>query len=387
MLVTLDERRGLAVRLLMLAVVFCFVIWFQRIDYQGQFAHTDLEAYRAMAHAAPGLSTTVTAPFAYRIFVPYVIGLLGPDDYDGFQVAALVSVGFLALQFYRLLKRHRSRTSVALGLSVLLVLQPYLSGFVLFDVFQAGDALSLALLLLMIEAFEERRPFLIALALIPAVATREISLFILPFILTSMIATREWQRGALALAACVPGIGFWLWLHWVIPISNPGYSTVALLRDYAPDLVQPIPWIRIVFNACTPYCLLFLAWPKDALRFIRSYPAYGVVALLFLGTAFVAGDKERMVAPMSMVMLLFVALVDDWRGVLNVSWFRTLVALTALVCSMHFLFARVGIPDKRVYYGLCIVCDLAVAVAALRLRSENYHQSSRDHESGDELVS
>ncbi len=343
------------------------MVWNQTIDYNGLYAHTDLEAYRAMAQAAPGFAAEITAPFAYRILVPWLSGTLFPTDVLGFQFFALLGMGLLSLQVYRMLQNTGASKQLALFLSVLLLFQPYLSGFVFFNPFQAADALSLALLLIMIEAVQRRAYSILLLAMIPAVATRENTLLILPFIVVYCLHQRDHRRLLLSLLSTVPGLVLWFSIHQIVPITNATYSLLQLFVDYAPDAAKWEIWVRVLLNACTPLALLVLVWWREARRFVREYPGYAMLVVAFFVSSWVAGDKERMMSPSFIIILFFLQKVHEWKGIFHHQWFVWLLFFASILSSMHFMWASLPIPNKVLYYSLCIVLEIVLALAALRL--------------------
>ncbi len=332
-----------------------------------------------MARTAPALNPEVHAPFAYRLSIPWLAGLIHPTDPRPFQALTLVSLLLLGYAFLRRIHQMGLSQGVGIFLVALLFLQPYLSGFVVFDYFQAGDLLVLALLLFMIEALERDAHLVLGSLFLAAVLTRETALFIVPLVLLRIVSSSDVRQRSAALSsltACTPGLALWIVLRLYVPIGNPEYSMLGLLVNYAPDLISPEKWFRIVFSALTPLCFIPLAWRRDWSLFSRSHPYIVSLIPLFLVTAFIGGDKERLVAPAYLSLLLFVAFVHKQRSILHVREFVWLLFISGLATSMHFMWAAFPIPHKVAYYILCAALDGLVAIAAYRLRQ--VHLTPRD---------
>ncbi len=86
----------------------------------------DAETYYAMAErAAAGGSAAATAPFAYRVALPYLAGTLFPRDIDfGFKLLNLLFALLTAAVFYLFLRSFRLRPETSLLLLLCLVCMP-----------------------------------------------------------------------------------------------------------------------------------------------------------------------------------------------------------------------------------------------------------------------
>lgn len=253
----LELRRGLATRIIIAQTLFLALIWFGTVDFSGAYAGADLAQYRKMAAAAPSIDPSVPAPFAYRVAVPFMVGVLFPqNNIPGFQLLHIVLLLALAIQFFRVLRVYGAQEYYALIAVSLVLWNPYLGGFLMFNPFQAGDTLAYLLLLVSMEALHKRSAPLFGIALLVAATVRETPLLIIP---AAAVALRKDTNALLRfMAAAIPSLAIYVLLRVVIPTSNPQWSMATLLVDYAPNFSRlnvGAACFLIPLRRC-PFCLV-----------------------------------------------------------------------------------------------------------------------------------
>lgn len=361
----LELRRGLATRIIVAQTLFLALIWFGTVDYTGTYAGADLAQYRKMATAAPSFDPSVPAPFAYRVAVPFMVGVLFPqNNIPGFQLLHLVLVLALAIQFFRVLRVYGAQDAYALVAVSLMVWNPYLGGFLMFNPFQAGDTLAYLLLLVALEALHKRSVVLFGVALLASATVRETPLLIIP---AAAFALRKDTRAQLKfMAAAIPAIAMYVLLRVIIPISNPQWSMASLPVDYAPELLSPVRWGRMLLNSFAPLSLLFGVIFYTHRRELREHAAELLLVLGLAAASFTGADTERLFSPAMLILLIVVR--PYLERYLSSSRFRAVLVVCVVACSYHFIYARYGpmIP-KLLYYATALACTMIVGWMGLQM--------------------
>lgn len=343
-----EQRTGLALRILIAEVLFVALFWSGSVDYKNTYSGTDLAQYRKIAQSAPSFDNTIPAPFAYRIGVPWMVSVVSPkDDASGFKLIQLVLVLALYIQFFRVLKLYGTHESTALIIASTALWNPYLGEFLLFNPFQAGDTCAYLLMLIALEGFKRNSVAVFALALLLGATVRETTMLIVPAIVLAELSPIK--KRLFFLAAALPSMAMYVIIRSMVPIGNPDWSILSTLVSYAPEVASVERWGRLVVNTCAPLSLLFgaFAWRERTTRWFvteESYLAAAIVACSFLG-----GDVERLAAPVTLLLLIIFR--SSLERCLDYAPFRYLLAIGIVFCSLHFLYARYTILPKMVYYG------------------------------------
>ena len=363
----LEQRRGLATRIIVAQTLFLALIWFGTVDFTGVYAGADLAQYKRMAAAAPSFDPSIPAPFAYRIAVPFVVGVLFPqNNVPGFQLLHLVLVLALAIQFFRVLRQYGANEAYALVAVTLVVWNPYLGGFLMFNPFQAGDTLAYLLLLVALEAYRKRSALVFGIALILAATVRETPLLIVP---AAAFALRKDTRMMLRfMIAALPALAVFVMIRMLIPSSNPQWSILSTLADYAPDAISPERWGRMLINTCAPLSLLVMTIIRKNWKDLGSYPAELSLMVALTAASFTGGDVERLLSPV--LLLLLIVLRPYVETYLKNARFNLALAIAVPVCANHFIYARYGsfLPNTA-YYALSLASSMLVAWTAYRATS------------------
>ncbi len=362
----IEQRKGIAIRILIAQVLFLALCWFGTVDYAGRYAGADLAQYRAMAQAAPSLHHDIPAPFAYRVAVPWLVGMTFPgDDVSGFAVFHLLLVLALAIQFFRLLKLYGASEPLALVLVSVALWNPYFGGFLLYNPFQAGDALAYLLMLVALEGTKRHSPLLFGSALLVAALVRETPFLLIPAV---MLAHGTDRRNVIALSlSSLPAVAVFILARHTITVSNPEWSLVSTLSAYAPELFSPERWGRLLINTCAPLSFLMMALVWRERRTSRFLSVEGLLGAGIVAACFLGGDVERLASPLLLLVLLsFHHHLDECLQDAN---FRYALLAGVVFCSLHFLFAAYPLIPKVPYYAGALLfsgCVLWTGVRALQ---------------------
>ena len=330
----------------------------------------DLRHYGPMAEAWPGLSADRPQPFAFRPLGPWLAGLvtapLGLPVRLGFYAWALPLSLALAALTLRFLKRLGLPAGPAALATVLFLLNPYLFGFNIFNAYHLGDLIAQLVVIGGLWLVLEARyvPFAALLAL--GVLAREPAVLV-PVAGLALLAQQKrlWNEGAVLVTAAAPAAFLFVALRLWIP-HEMGNSLAAALAMYAPLLVRPDVWYRLLINVWAPLTPLLILFSHTAWSFLRAKLYLVVLFMLVLASTFLGGDVERLMQPASVaVYAAFGAVIARHL------WRPTPVAILLVAgCAahLHHLSARFPLPSRELRIALSLAALGAVATLALAVR-------------------
>lgn len=332
---------------LTLAIVIAH-FWFTTIDYNGVYANIDLKHYREMASVAPEILTSAQAPFVYRILPPWIAGVFGrglESELLGFQVVAAWAVLFGAMMLYMYLGAKGVRDATALTMACLAVISQHVLGGVVFNPFQACDAISIALMLVMLLCIERGHIAGFIVASVLGAATREPCLLMLPVAIAYLLTQRTYmlEQGKRTLvrwiAACIPAALVFVIIRTAIHPVNAEWGIGAMVVENAYKFTDPESWVRLVLFAAAPISLIPLVFIRQTRTVLAANVHLVVLLVLVVASSFLGADTERLVAPAMVVYYLISARVMDERSSLVVNG---VLIVAALVCSLHPIYARLS---------------------------------------------
>jgi hypothetical protein len=337
----------LAFAVIVVQVVFLSCCWFGTIDYLGEFSGIDLAQYQRMARAAPDIDAGVPAPFAYRVAVPYVVGVLFPTDVVlGFRISAFVLMMFLAVQFYRLLRLYEASQTYAMVSVAVVLWNPYLGGYIFFNPFQAGDAFAYLLMLVALEALLRKKYGALALALLIGATVRETTMLLVPAAILAAVSSRERNK---LLIASVPALLVFSTLRYLVPVANTDWSLFATALDYAQYSLAPVRWGRLLVNAFAPLSAVLGLAMWQHLRTMRRPSVEDLLGVGIIASTFLGGDVERLAGPA--LFLLLLRLRPYLERFFERRIFLVVLLTGVVLCSLHFMFSQLAPFPKLVYYS------------------------------------
>jgi hypothetical protein len=324
----------------------------------------DFPKYRAIAQAAPRLATNVPRPFAYRLLGPYFAGLLPlPDPVAFHLLAVLASASVVAILYFFICHLGASPPIAALTAG-LFMCNKFFFGFPLWDSFQVNDALSLAYLVVLFWAVQERRWAVFAAVMVLGAFTRETVLLIVPAALVQLWERGElgaqWKRLALALA---PAVACFVLIRHFVPASG-GQGLVSSFLTYVRKLGSPAELGLTLLKPFAPLLFLPVVCYGTTLRFFRARRHAALFfVLVFMSTLF-GTDRERLMAPAAVVFYPLVALIieEHFRGS---RWVLAALVLGCMASSFSAWIGRFHLPNETVTAALTIGATLLITAVAL----------------------
>ena len=352
-----------------LVIVACLMICaYGRIEYdQYPYSGWDLAAYRAMAAAAPQLNPIVSSPFAYRLFGPYLVGLLPYPDPTAFYAATVIASVLLIILLYYFLCEMGLDATVATVTTLLFTFNKHLFGFTVWDYFQINDVLTLIFVTGMLWAMIHDRWMLFGLILLLGAVTREINLVMLPVDLVYQVE-KGWtpSKIKLIMAASAPALVVFALLRLLI--DAPGYSLTQALLAYAPKLLSVETWFRLLVNPFIPLTLLPLIYLPRTIAFFRNKKYLLVFLTLVLLSTLFGINNERLLAPAFVVFYWLIGVILEQEIAQDKRIVGLLIVVCALIASIHHEYSRFDFVTRELSLMLSIgsfVLLSAVAIGSL----------------------
>jgi len=356
-----DHRKWFLFLLVAAAVATFF---YGEISYdESPYDGWDLAAYREMARAAPGLSESVNAPYAYRILGPYVSGLLPGPDPAGFRSLTIVLSLLVVALLFGLARDLPARPAAAALAALLFVMNKRFFGFTAWDYFQVNDLVALVSIVVGYRAALGRRWTTYAAALAIGCLAKESPLLILPVAFVSLLETgdlrNEWRR---AVAASVPALAVFGVLRFAIEPAG-GRGLVSAFVDAADKLAYGRTWFRLLVNAFAPVSLLPLVFWRETVGFFRKRRHGLVFFVLVFVSALFGINNERLMAPAAVVFYPLIAHILE-RRLLERRWFAVALVACGALSLLHHEFARYPLPSRELTLALSLGSLAAVTVAS-----------------------
>lgn len=345
--------------------------------YYGAIAYTeepfrsqDLSFYLRMAEVAPNIDPLVNQPFNFRILGPFLVGFLPVPEPLGFTLLTVFFSALAASLFYVLLRYVGLSAAVSFVVTVLVLLNRYVFGILLFNNFQLGDAMSLVLLMLLFLTMWEDRWAAFGVLLALGSLTREITILMVPVAFLYLLERRQlsarWRRVALA---ALPGVLIFVALRAFMP-SEGGRSLTEALVAFSYKLYTPESLFRGFVNTFLPFTLIPLVYFRQTVAFFRERKyLLGYLALVYLSTTFGA-NEERLVAPAFIVFFTLLGFILEGVRAKRLTFAVLLAA--GFLSSLHHAMGVLLLPSNDWTRGLVLGLGVSVTLYMFFLkRSES----------------
>jgi len=350
------------------------IFMFGQIDYTREmFAGWDLWSYRKIAAASPGLATDVPGPFAYRIFGPYIVGLLPLPDDTAFYVCTVALSLVLALLFYFFLCNVGLTPAASALTAILFSFNKYLFGFNVWDYFQIDDLLTLIFIVILWLAMLKENWIVFGLTLFLGALTREPSMLMVPVAFAYL-----WEKGRLLnnwkaiTASVVPGIAAFFLLRALVSVQGVfpvqgEYTLFQAFLKHSVKMAEPEVWFRLLVNSFIPLSLLPIVFIEDTAAFFRENKHAALFfALVFISTMW-GFDNARLMAPAFLVFYLLIGkFIQRFQ---EKKLFIIVIVSASFISSFHHVIARYPLPSIKLTIFLSLATLAVVTVAALILRA------------------
>jgi hypothetical protein len=231
----------------------------------------------------------VSAPFGYRILVPYLVRLLPVGHHFGFALVTAVSLTVLGVTVWVWLRRYVSGVRATAGAALVLASGPV--WWQLHSPYRTDGAM-MALLALAVLFSEERRWLAFAVVGVAAVVARDVSVIIAIVPLLAWRSERDnralWATGAVVVAfLAVRG------LVPVIPRALQHPADIVAFRAAQDGGLLTAIFIALAGSFGAAWFLIPGAWK----RLDANTKRWAFVAAAAVPTLLIASDWSRLLAP------------------------------------------------------------------------------------------
>ncbi|MCP4970962.1 MAG: hypothetical protein GY932_10250 [Arcobacter sp.] len=359
------------VTIIFIATIFIFIA--DKIDYTSpDYSETDLAKYRAMAESSPSLNFDIPKPFVYRIFAPWLAGIL-PLNLDlSFFLLNSIFLILLAITSYYFLLYHKVEKKIALFVTICFILNRYFFAFLAFDYFQFGDTLSYFLHLISFFLFTKKRWVLFSITLIIGILTREVALLIIPvgylFLYEKKILLKNYLKYSVAI---LPSILVFIFFRVLVKIEGDENYLTQIISGF--ELFEPESIVKKFFISVTPFAFLSIVYSKELYTFFLKHL---YLLILFIGTvfsSFFGFDHERLMSPTAPVFFLFLAIILE-QTVQSKKWkshkgkiFGTIITL-AFLSTFYHLWGIIKLPNREITLIVTVILNLFMLIIFLILK-------------------
>jgi len=361
------DRKGdiIAVSILTVVLLVAFFLY-GTINWQIEpYVHWDLSQYITMAQAENVSDCGAAKPYCYRWLAPLLAKWMPLDVVQSFRVLTLLFCGGLTYLFYAFLRSRSFSWQVSLVVSILIILNKYLFGLLVWDYFQLVDVIGLVLIVGMLWAIEARAWLVFGVLLVFGAATKETCMLLIPVALISLWQAKEPEKKVYACCACIPGILIFVLVR-ILTHSAGGLDLFEAFRTHAPKILQPEKLAKMFVNIWVPISLLPFLCFGSTLQFFRKHLPYLVfVALVYVSVLF-GTDTERLVAPAGVVVFWLMAYLLEHN--LRHPVFHAVLIGSAVISSFHQEIGRFPLPSQKYTLALALGSLVLVSSAAFFCR-------------------
>ena len=344
-------------------VTLVMIVYYGSIDISAEpFSDIpDIQNYRQMALASPGLDETVSRNFGYRILLPYIAGLLPFDSDTSFYILTILMSLAIPFIFFRFLKVYGLKDDNTFYLTMLFLAGRYVFGYPVWNHYDVNDLLTHILILLFFISLKKNNFILMGLILAVGVINRETILFIVPPALYYYgVMNKDRKKSLKFIASFLPAVVILILIRSLIVTESsdtPGiiHSLGKLRFDDTNKLFNPATYYRLV-NTFIPLTFIPIVFFKTTRSFFRKYPHFMIFVIIYFASCFLAGDTERLIVPIFPVVFLLIGIIFEKYG-FNELKGRIIVLSACLVSIPHHLYFRFRLPTR----------DLKVAVSLITL--------------------
>ena len=365
---------------LICAAVFLIVsrgmIDFNSPDYAG----FDLHFYRQIAIASPHLSPDVSAPFAYRLLGPYIVGLLPMPDPLAFRLVDSIACLALVILFYRLLVDQGIHSGVAFVAVLLFACNRYFFGMIIWDAFRIDDVLALVCLVVSLMLLFRKRWVGFAVCFALGCLTREVVMILIPVSFVYL-----WEEGTLRheykkwIAAIVPALAVFILVRMFVYADDVRMGVTGILPYYQMKFGESIgnalskhAWFRRLIWSFMPFTFLPFIFPRTTISFFwrRKYVLLFFVLVIITdlwGIDHGGGDAERQMAPAFLPFFWLIAMLLQ-QELSDVNWALPAILGGGYLSSLHHLQGIYPLPNKLATLLVTVVAVVEILAVAIYVK-------------------
>ena len=328
-----------------------------------------------MAKTSPALNLNIIKPFAYRILVPWVAGLMPFSVPVNFFLLNVVFLFLLPIVFYFVLLEFNLSRNVALFLTIAFQMNRYFFQFLSWNYFQACDTIALTVLFASFVFIKRKNWAALFLILPLSILAKEYALIILPAgLYYFLFRQRDKKQFLLFLFVSFFTVAVYLLIRLLLNINEGAdlltqYTTVEFYYS------RPMLFLKKYVASFVPFGLLPVIFYKDLINFFKKYPFLFIYSVTAIVISYF-GEAERMMAPLAVVYYFFIGNLLNKRFDIKENNFgqnKIFISIIAIsfLSSFYHLWGIVPLPNK--YWSIASTIIFSVATALLF-----YSESKKD---------
>ena len=351
------------------------------IDFNSPaYAGFDLHDYRTIAIASPHLSKDASAPYAYRLLGPYIVGLLPLPDPLAFRLVDSIACLALVILFYRLLVDQGIHSRVAFVAVLLFACNRYFFGMLIWDPFQIDDVLAMVCLIVSLMLLFRKRWVGFAVCLALGALTREVVMILIPVSFVYL-----WEEGTLRqeykkwIAAIAPAIAVFILVRMLVYADDVRMGVTGILPYYqmkfgesAGNAFTELAWFRRLIWSFMPFTFLPFVFPRTTISFFwrRKFLLLFFVLVIITdlwGIDHGGGDAERQMAPAFLPFFWLIAMLLQ-QELSHVKWALPAILAGGYLSSLHHLQGVYPLPNKMATLLVTVVAVAEILAVAIYVK-------------------
>lgn len=347
-----------------------FIFLTGSIDYtNSEFSNSDFNKYIKMAEASPGINQDVIRPFVYRIIIPWIAGILPFSIFTNFEILNHIALIFLSLSIFIFFYDHNTSPKLAFVLTLAFQLNRYFFLLNTWNQFQVCDAVSLGIVFLSFSLIKRKNWFPMLIIFPVSVLIKEYVLIILPAGLFYLVISKSKKQDFIYyFIISLISISVFVLIRKVI-FSEGGES---LFVQYTTQVIyysKPVLLLKRFVVPFTPFGLIPIFYYKELLKFFKEESHFFIYTLTVIGLSFF-GEPERLMAPLSVVYLLFVGkiisqIIRDFVSKRSEINFYSLFLLIVFAASFYHIWGIVKLPSKEISMIFTVIVNTLMIILLL----------------------
>jgi uncharacterized membrane protein len=307
-----------------------------------------------------------------------------------YRLLTILIALMIPIFLFKFLKLFGLKENIAFFVTILFMLNKYTYGFAIWDFYDINDLVTHLFILLFFIALKKEKFFYISAILIIGVLNRETILFAVPAgLIYYWFKEKSPKKTYKLIAATLPAVIILTGVRTFIVtesssgggLTNAGgglaHSFGKLHFDDNNKIFKPGTYYRIIINTFLPLALLPVVFYREKIKFLKEYSYLMVFVVIYFLSCFLAGDNERLFAPVFPVFYLMIGYILQSRELLTKRNKYVLLGLTILALP-HHMYSRFVVPDKMITIVFSLASLLFITVYSIYMKF-------RSNKSGDQL--
>lgn len=360
--------------ILILLLTEILILLTNKIDYLNPiYSNADFNKYIEMAKASPQLSNEVIRPFVYRIIVPWIVGQLPISTINGFYLINNFALFFLAVSVFIFLLDFNVEIKTAFILTITFQLNRYFFLYNTWNYFQTCDVISLSILFISFILLKRKNWIVLFLIFPLSVLIKEYVLMFIPAGFVYLYVKKESLKNFLIYSILsITSIVIYFLIRKLI-ISEGGESlytqyTTQVIYFSKPDLL-----IKRFIVPFTPFGLIPIIFVKETVKFFKKYFYLLIYTLTVIVLSFF-GEPERLMAPLSLVLLLYLS--EIFTNIIKLSLnknynkiYLTIFFTIVFIASFYHIWGIIKLPSKEFSMIFTITVNILMTIFFLTFKN------------------